>query len=158
MDKHAYDNDFHAWTVEQSAALRRAADLGSNLGLDFENLAEEIESMGRSDKREIDSRLKQVLLHLAKLEWSPDANPRNGWRRTIIEQRDQIGVVLRASPSLARFPCAILGDAWTTARELAAEDLGLRRPSFPAECPYTAEQVLDDAWWPTNRHGLKDPE
>jgi Domain of unknown function DUF29 len=83
-----YDEDFVRWTEEQAAALRQAK--GSNLPLDWENLADEIESLGRSDRRELRSQITRFLRHLLKLESSPAAEPRAGWRSTIREARSEI--------------------------------------------------------------------
>ena len=94
--KALYDQDFVRWTEEQAAALRRAksrfpaATGGSNLLLDWENLAEEIESLGKSDRRELRSQITRVLRHLLKLEASPAAEPRACSRATIDEARTEI--------------------------------------------------------------------
>ena len=80
-----YDQDFFLWTEEQAAALRRAKS--SNLPLDWENLAEEIESLGKSDRRELTSQIRRILRHLLKLEASPATRPHAGWRSTIIDAR-----------------------------------------------------------------------
>jgi uncharacterized protein DUF29 len=93
--KALYDEGFVRWTEEQAAALRCAKSLspagtrGSTLLLDWENLAEEIESLGRSDRRELRSQITRVLRHLLKLEDSPAAEPRAGWRATIDEARTE---------------------------------------------------------------------
>jgi hypothetical protein len=78
-----YDEDFVRWTEEQSSALRDAAGVGTNLPLDWEHLAEEIESLGRSQRHELHSRLAVILEHLMKLEHSPAIDPRTGWMDTI---------------------------------------------------------------------------
>ncbi|MBV8336749.1 MAG: DUF29 domain-containing protein, partial [Alphaproteobacteria bacterium] len=80
-----YDRDFFLWTQEQSAALRRAKD--PNLPLDWENLAEEIESLGKSQRAELNSQVRRILRHLLKLESSPASDPRAGWRATILDAR-----------------------------------------------------------------------
>jgi hypothetical protein len=91
-----YDEDFVRWTEEQAAALRRAKSQsltgtrGSNLPLDWENLAEEIESLGKSDRRELRSQITRVLRHLLKLEASPAAEPRAGWRATKRERKSRV--------------------------------------------------------------------
>src|SRR5712692_9395842 len=91
----AYDDDFFAWTEEQ-ARLLRAGELAE---IDALNLAEEIESVGRSDRREIRSRLIVLLAHLLKWRFQPDEESAS-WRATIREQRDQIELILEDSPSL----------------------------------------------------------
>ena len=82
-----YEQDFVRWTEEQSRALRDAAGLGTNLPLDWENLAEEVESLGRSQRHELRSRIAVILEHLLKLERSPAADPRRGWMETIVRER-----------------------------------------------------------------------
>ena len=95
-----YGRDFFLWTQEQAEALRRAAREGSNLPLDWENLAEEIESLGKSDRRGIEGRISQVIIHLWKLACSPATEPRAKWRREIDNQRREIEFILEDSPSL----------------------------------------------------------
>src|SRR5580704_181268 len=91
----AYDDDFFAWTQEQ-ARLLRGGDLAD---IDAGNLAEEIESMGRSDRREIRSRLVVLLAHLLKWQFQPGGRT-TSWSGTIVEQRHQIDLVIADSPSL----------------------------------------------------------
>ena len=95
-----YDRDFVLWTEEQAAALRRTKE--SNLPLDWENLAEEIESLGKSDRRALSSQIRRILHHLFKMEASPASEPRAGWRSTIRTARAEIEDILRDSPSLRR--------------------------------------------------------
>ena len=76
-----YDEDFVAWTEQQAEALRAAGRSSTNQLLDWENVAEEIESLGRSDRRELHSQIYRIIRHLAKLQFSPAADPRRGWRR-----------------------------------------------------------------------------
>jgi Domain of unknown function DUF29 len=149
--KALYDEDFFRWTEEQAAALRQAK--GSNLPLDWENLAEEIESLGRSDRRELRSQITRILRHLLKLEASPVAAPRAGWHATIDEAHNEIEGVLEDSPSLRReIPALIKKQTWTAAR-LATDDL--RNHGEPIEAirarlegeEYTEQQVLGD-WFP----------
>ncbi|MGE0257387.1 MAG: DUF29 domain-containing protein, partial [Alphaproteobacteria bacterium] len=84
-----YDLDFLRWTEQQATALRRAAQ-DSNLPLDWENLAEEIESLGKSLRRELTSQIRRILRHLYKLEASPASDPRAGWHGTIREARADV--------------------------------------------------------------------
>lgn len=94
-----YEEDFVRWTEQQSRALREAAGVGTNLPLDWENLAEEIESLGRSQRRELRSRLAVILEHLMKLDHSPATEPRTGWMDTISRERSSIEDLLQDSPS-----------------------------------------------------------
>src|SRR5215510_7104600 len=97
-----YDKDFVAWTEQQAEALRAAARGGSNQPLDWENLAEEIESLGRSLRFVLRSQISRTIQHQVKLQYSPAVNPRSGWRRTIRQARDEIRQILLDSPSLKR--------------------------------------------------------
>jgi hypothetical protein len=154
-----YDEDFVRWTEEQAAALRRAKSLPAggrgraSLPLDWENLAEEIESLGKSDRRELRSQITRILRHLLKLQFSPVAEPRAGWRATIDEARTEIEGLLEDSPSLRRETDGLIRKQIRAAARLAADDLG--QHGEPAEAvrerldkgEYTAEQVLGD-WFP----------
>src|SRR5258705_11974756 len=96
-----YDQDFLLWTKEQATALRRAT--GSNLPLDWENLAEEIESLGASQRTELNSQIRRVLRHLFRLEASsPAVDPRAGWRAIVRDARIEIEDLLETNPSLRR--------------------------------------------------------
>jgi uncharacterized protein DUF29 len=149
--KTLYDVDFFRWTEEEAAVLRRAKD--SNLPLDWENLAEEIESLGRSDRRELRSQITRILRHLLKLEASPAAESRAGWRSTVREARSEIESVLDDSPSLRGEAEAMIKKQIRAAAELAADDLG--QHGEPADAvwkrlegeEYTEQQVLG-AWFP----------
>jgi hypothetical protein len=149
-----YDQDFFLWTEEQAAALRRAKS--SNLPLDWENLAEEIESLGKSDRRELKSQIRRVLRHLLKLEVSPALEPRAGWRTTVRDTRIEIEDVLRDSPSLRRDVDALIKEGISSAAELAAADLsqfGEPADGVSARLEkggFTADQVLGD-WFPQTR-------
>src|SRR6202040_3635280 len=83
-----YDRDFFLWTQEQAAALRAVKN--SNLPLDWANLAEEIESLGKSDRRQLRSQIRRILRHLLKLEASPSVEPRAGWRSTVLDARTEV--------------------------------------------------------------------
>jgi len=151
----AYQTDFYAWTQDQARQLREAAAARVNLPLDFENLAEEVESMGRSDARAVNSALTRILEHLLKLEYSPAAGPRDGWEESVNVQRLNLRDVLADSPSLhGRID---LERCWRDGRRLAARGLnqdGIAPGALPVACPYTLDQAFDESWWPANRHGL----
>lgn len=99
-DGSRYDEDFFLWTRNQAERLRAAGSARSNLELDWENLAEEIESMGNSDRRELRSRLGVIIQHLLKLRYSSAIEPTDGWRDTIRRERSDVRLILEDSPSL----------------------------------------------------------
>ena len=138
-----YDDDFFAWTQEQARLLRD----GELSDVDAENLAEEIESMGRSDRREIRSRLTVLLAHL--LKWQFQLSGRlTSWSRTIREQRSQIELVLGDSPSLRSFAAETIGEAYPKARLDAADETELSQSAFPDVCPYTPDEVFSEDFLP----------
>jgi Domain of unknown function DUF29 len=138
-----YDEDFFLWT-ERQAALIRAGQLDS---VDWENVAEEIESLGRRDLRQIGNRLEVLLSHLLKWQFQPAARS-TSWRGTIRTQRGRILRVLRDSPSLRQHVDSEARDAYPRARAGAADEAGLGIERFPAACPYSAAELLDDDFWP----------
>ena len=95
-----YESDFVRWSEEQAAALRSAAMSGANLPLDWEHLAEEIDSLGKSLRSELRSRLATIIEHLLKLQLSPATDPRGGWMETIGRERVEVETLLDENPSL----------------------------------------------------------
>jgi Domain of unknown function DUF29 len=146
-----YDRDFLLWTEEQAAALRRAK--ASNLPLDWENLAEEIDSLGKSVRRELSSQIRRILRHLFKLASSPASAPRLGWQATVKAARDDVGQLLDESPSLRREVDALVTKQLPIAVELAAGDLVRHGEAADvvgarlAQGGFSTEQVLED-WLP----------
>jgi Domain of unknown function DUF29 len=138
-----YEDDFVAWLEDQAQRVRhRQTD-----GLDFDNIAEELEGLARSDRREIRSRLTVLLIHLLKYKFQPRRRSQ-GWRGTIAEQRGQIATVIDDSPSLRSYPAAILASCYIDARGRAATETALPEATFPEECPFSLEHVLDPRWLP----------
>lgn len=138
-----YDQDFHAWAEEQARLLR----CGQIANADIEHIAEEIETLGASERRELESRLKVLLLHLLKWRHQPEERS-SGWIGTIDEQRDQIDTLLRQSPSLRRLVGEYVGFAYPKARRSAAHETGLPQEVFPEHCPYSEQELLDPDSWP----------
>jgi hypothetical protein len=141
-----YDTDFYAWTQAQAAAIR-AKDLAV---LDLDHLAEEIESLGRSDRRAITHQLERLLLHVLKWVYQAGQRPRYGrsWRRSIYQARTTIADLLEESPSLRDYPAQRLALAYQRARQQAAIQTGLPLATFPETCPWTIKHVLHEDWWP----------
>jgi hypothetical protein len=95
-----YEKDFIAWSKQQAEALREAARSGANLPIDWENLAEEVETLGASERRALHSQIQRIIRHLLKLQYSPASEPRRGWFETVGDARSEIELVLEMSPSL----------------------------------------------------------
>jgi hypothetical protein len=138
-----YEKDFYAWTVEQSRLLRS----GELSAIDAANIAEEIESMGRSDRRELRSSLVVLAMHLLKWRHQPGARSKS-WSATIDEQRLQIEEVLADSPSLRPMVAAMLSDAYAIARARAIAETGLTEEDFPETSPFTPDEALSRAFLP----------
>jgi Domain of unknown function DUF29 len=139
-----YEDDLFAWTQEQAALLRaHAAD-----AIDWENLAEEIEAMGGRDRRELESRLAVILLHLLKWQAQPSLRG-SSWRQTLRTQRREIRKLLGQSPSLRREVPGMIRGAYADAVKDAIDETGLRADAFPAACPYAPDDVLDEDHLPT---------
>jgi hypothetical protein len=139
-----YDRDFYGWANEQ-AALLRAGNLSA---ADIEHIAEEIESMGRSEKRELTNRLAVLLAHLLKWQFQPDRRGRS-WLATIREQRLQAEQVFVDNPSLRPQLAAIIDGAYKAAVQIAIRETDLPEDTFPTTCPWSFEQTMDDAFWPS---------
>lgn len=152
-DATLYDVDFYAWTQAQAAALREVARQRLNAPLDWENLAEEVDDLGRSVRRELRSRIAAVIEHLLKLEHSPALAPRYGWMGSITRQREEIERLLGDSPSLRREIEAMIAKEAASAARAAYRDLEGYGESAAAAgvraagAQYSREQVLGD-WWP----------
>lgn len=138
-----YERDFHAWLQDQAALLKA----GRLAELDIENLTEEIESMGASERRELYSRMKVLLQHLLKFQFQPEGRSA-GWLGTIDEQRDQLEILFKQSPSLRRLADEALDFTYPKARRAAAHETGLAIDLLPESCPYTTDEALDSDFWP----------
>jgi hypothetical protein len=138
-----YEEDFVAWLEDQARHARR----GEIDALDLENIAEELEGMARSDRREIRNRMTVLLAHLLKSSARP-GRPSESRLGTIAEQRDQIAILLEDSPSLRGYPREIIDRCYPSARRNAARQMRMRESVFPERCPFGVEDVLDHAWLP----------
>ena len=138
-----YDRDFYAWSREQAELLRA----GKLAEADIEHIAEEIDSMGRTEKRDLINRLTVLLLHL--LKWRHQPGKRGpSWEASIANQRDDIADHLDDTPSLKPLLSQALASAYRKASREAVAETGLPGATFPELCPWTAEQVLDGGFWP----------
>jgi len=134
-----YEQDFYLWIETISKQLKA----GKFAEIDLANLIEEIESMGKSEKRELKSRLIVLLMHL--LKWQYQSEKRNeSWRSTITEQRICIELLLEDSPSLQPLFIEIFADCYEKARLKASEETGIKLNFFPKESPFTLAETLQD--------------
>lgn len=138
-----YDSDFYTWTQQQAALLKS----GRLTEIDIENLIEEIETMGRSEKRALESRLSVLLLHLLKWQYQPGRRG-NSWKYSIDEQRLRFQKVLRQNPGLKSELSEIIADAYELAALKAAHETGLRADVFPKVCPWSFEQLAETGYYP----------
>jgi hypothetical protein len=159
LERSLYKTDYYAWTKQQAAALRAMAARGESPTLDLENLAEEVESLGRSDLNAVRSHARRIIEHLLELEFSPSSPPRADWRYSVAEARDQVEDHI--TPSMRSDVAADLGRLFERARRNAA--IGLRRhgeeeaaQALPKTCPYSLDQIISHGWCPKNRHGIVD--
>ena len=138
-----HDNDFYAWSLEQ-AALLRAGRVGE---ADLAAIAEEIESMGKTEKRELVSRLTVLLLHLLKWERQP-AGRSNSWQLPIANARDEIADLLDDNPSLKPIIDDVMASAYRYARRRAAIETDMAEDAFPPQCPWSFVRAMDEGFWP----------
>lgn len=143
MNNSLYDRDFYAWANEQADLLRA----GRLAEADIENIAEEIESMGRSEKRELVSRLTVLLQHLLKWQFQPGRRS-TSWRLSIENTRLQLEDHLNDNPSLKSQLDGAMRSAYRRALNEAVAETGFARTTFPADCPYSFEQATDPNFWP----------
>jgi hypothetical protein len=143
MSNTLYERDFYTWANEQAALLRA----GALDRADIDNIAEEIESMARSEKRQLESRLTVLLTHILKWQYQP-ARRGKSWLRTIEQQRRRLTRHLGENPGLkSQFDSAILA-AYDDARFQTEKETDLDIASFPLNCPYSFDQLMDDTFLP----------
>lgn len=148
-----YDEDFVAWTEEQAGMLRELGQTSTNPPLDWENLAEEVESLGISQRRELSSRIGIIIEHLLKLEHSPTRDPRRGWIDTVLRERDEVQTLLATSPSLRSALAEIVEQVGGRTARLVARRLDLYEEATPEVIArlktirYSEQQALGD-WFP----------
>ena len=141
MTTATYETDFYLWTQQQAALLRQ----GQLSALDVDNLIEEIESVGKSDRRALESHLFVILAHLLKWQFQPSRRGKS-WRLSIWNGRMDITRLLKDSPSLKTQLYVLAMEEYPSARKQAAEETGLPLTTFPEQCPFTVEHITDDYW------------
>lgn len=141
--KSEYEQDVYAWAMH-TAKLLREKKIDE---IDFEHVAEEIESMGSSQRRELMNRLIILIMHLLKWQFQ-SVKRSNSWTRTIINQRIAIQLLLQDSPSLRNGLEDRLDDAYEIAIFKAEKETGLDKKFFPKSCPFTIEQIFNQNFFP----------
>ena len=142
-DAALYDEDYFTWTQRQADHIR----LGHFSLIDVANVAEEIESLGKSQASELASRYKVLCLHLLKQMVQPALNGRS-WRATIAEQRASVAVLLRKNPGLKSKKAALFADGYEIACKVAKAETGLPLALFPAEPPFSLTEAEDEGYEP----------
>ncbi len=141
MSNRIYEADFYAWSQQQAKFLRT----GQLDQLDLENLAEEVEALGRQERRELRDRLAVLVGHLLKWQYQPAKRSRS-WQSTLKVQRQEVRRLIQENPSLKPYLSEALANAYDAAVDLAIQETGLER--FPSDCPYLLEQILDELFLP----------
>ncbi len=138
-----YEQDFYLWLCQNTELLRQ----GRVAEIDMGNIAEELDVMGKSQHRELVSRLKILFAHLLKWQYQPDHRS-GSWKGTIVEQRHQIEQLLQMSPSLNHQIDQKVPKVYKKAVEYAAAETGISESVFPKTCPYTLEEALGRNFYP----------
>lgn len=138
-----YEKDFYLWLTETAQLLRD----GRLNQLDIPHLVEEVEAMGRSEKRAIESNLIILLIHLLKWQFQPNRRS-DSWRYTIIEHRDRLHKYLADSPSLRPYLLEVFAECYQRARRLAAAETGLKIDTYTVEPPFSSEEAVDPEFLP----------
>jgi len=143
VNQHGYEKDFYAWALENAQLIRN----GKFSEVDIKNVAEELEDMGKSEKRQLVNRLAVLMGHLLKWEFQPQRRG-NSWKNTIDHQRSRLKKLLNESPSLKNELLERISEAYKDALFIASDETGLPKEDFPQDENYTLEQLLNDAFFP----------
>lgn len=141
--EYGYNSDFYAWSLHNAALIRQ----GKLSEVDLENVAEEIESMGKGNKRELINRLAVLLAHLLKWKFQPGRRSKS-WELTIKEQRFEVQDLLNESPSLKHELDGQLNHAYQKALIIAEKETGLTLDTFPKSCPFSLKESLKENFFP----------
>ena len=138
-----YESDGYGWYFKNAELLRQ----GKLKEADIENIADELESMGRGEERELESYLTLILMHLLKWKYQPEKRT-TSWQITVKQQRRHYKKHLKKNPSLKEHIDEIVADAYEDARDEAAKETGLDFDTFPEQMPFTLDEALKDGWLP----------
>ncbi len=147
-----YEDDFYGWAMANASLLKQ----GKLKEADMEHIIEELEEMGSSNESQLISRLSLVLCHLLKWQFQPNMRG-HSWTYTLEEQRKRTKIHLKKNPSLKSKINECLIDAYDVALSKAAGETGLDKKTFPAKCPYTFEEIINDEFYPDEHAGERSP-
>ena len=140
-----YEQDFYGWSLRQAELVRQRRFNE----IDIEHIAEELDGLAKSEKRELRNRLIVLLMHLLKWQYQPERRGRS-WERTIKVQREDVAEVVAENPSLKPLHDSIFFSAYRKAVIEAQHETNLDIDIFPEQCPWALMQVLDDGFWPSD--------
>lgn len=138
-----YETDFNSWIQENILLLKQSRFNEIDAG----HLIAELEDMAKKDRRELMSRFVILIAHLLKWQYQP-THRGNSWRSSIDENRVQIEVLLEDVPSLKADFSEAIKEVYQKSVKLASKETGLRQSSFPTNCPYSENQLMDDDFYP----------
>lgn len=138
-----YDLDFFEWTQRNAALLNQ----GCLEQADIPHIAEELADMGNRDRREVESYLTRLILHLLKWQMQPNLRTPS-WRSSIDNSRVQLKRIFKQSPSLRRYAAESIAEVYPDAVRQALIQTGLSRGVFPQSCPYSFDQLMDPDFLP----------
>ncbi len=138
-----YETDYLVW-VEKTTEQLKQRDFAA---VDWESLIEEIEAMGRSERRSLENNFVVILLHLLKWQYQPDRRS-GSWKGSITEHRRRVRKALKESPSLKSYLDDILAECYADAARIASDETGLSTKALPIDCPYPWAQILDADFLP----------
>jgi hypothetical protein len=138
-----YEQDYYLWLITTAQKLRQ----GNLAEVDVANLIEEIDDMGRSEKKAVRGNLRILLMHLLKYKYQPKKRT-NSWLFTIVEQRKRLKDSFKDSPSLKPYFLEVFDECYQDAIDLATAETGLPRETFPNQSPFLPEQILNPEYLP----------
>jgi Domain of unknown function DUF29 len=151
LSKPSDQPDFSLW-AKQTAQLLRERKFNE---IDLDTLAQEVEDLGKSERRSIGSYLTVLLTHLIKWQYqpagrhyTPDGEPKGSWAGSITYSRIELLKLLQENPSLQNYPALVLSQSYADAVKVVIKETGLKE--FPNQCPFSIEQLLDENWWPNS--------
>ncbi|MCL4485132.1 MAG: DUF29 domain-containing protein [Nitrospirae bacterium] len=146
-----YENDLYQWALTNARLLRN----GQLKKIDIQHIADELEDMGKREKRELKSQLGRLVIHLLKWQFQPEkrttnlgANENSSWRNSIINSRNEIEDILESSPSLRNMIPSLIEDIYPKCVKSAIQETGLRIEVFPETPPFNSDQILSENFWP----------